>query len=88
MPLSGAAELDVLSSATKDGHDLKDLTGLDLTDPKKETDGVISNQLGVMVGLLLRLPYHTPKDSNLVGTFEPYTGHVIPYQPHSLTSQN
>lgn len=46
------------------------------------------NQLGVMVGLLLRLHYHTPKDSNLVGTFEPYTGHVIPYQPHSLTSQN
>ncbi|EXK45880.1 hypothetical protein FOXG_07681 [Fusarium oxysporum f. sp. lycopersici 4287] len=73
MPLSGAAELDVLSSAKKDRHDLKDLTGLDLTDAKKETDGVISNQLGVMVGLLLRLHYHTPKDSNLVGTFEPYT---------------
>ncbi|SCO82290.1 uncharacterized protein FRV6_06503 [Fusarium oxysporum] len=88
MPLSGAAELDVLSSATKDRRNLKDLTGLDPTDAKKETDGVISNQLGVMVGLLLRLHYHTLKDSNLVGTFEPDTGHVIPYQPHSLTSQN
>ncbi|KAI7765806.1 hypothetical protein LZL87_000919 [Fusarium oxysporum] len=52
--------------------------GLDLTDAKKETDEVIPNQLGVMVGLLLPLHYHIPKDSNLVGTFEPDTGHVIP----------
>ncbi|KAG7417638.1 hypothetical protein Forpe1208_v005104 [Fusarium oxysporum f. sp. rapae] len=52
--------------------------GLDLTDAKKETDEVIPNQLGVMVGLLLPLHYHIPKDSNLIGTFEPDTGHVIP----------
>ncbi|TVY77147.1 hypothetical protein Focb16_v006623 [Fusarium oxysporum f. sp. cubense] len=57
---------------------VQDPTGLDLSDAKKEADGVIPNQLGVMVGLLLRLHYHTPKDSNLVGTFETDTGHVIP----------
>ncbi|KAJ0154071.1 Sphingoid long-chain base transporter RSB1 [Fusarium oxysporum f. sp. albedinis] len=58
---------------------VQDLTGLDLTDAKKETDG-----LGVMVGLLLRLHYHTPKGSNLVGTFEPYTGHVIPVRTNRV----
>ncbi|KAF5695304.1 hypothetical protein FGLOB1_14057 [Fusarium globosum] len=57
---------------------------LDLTDTEKETDGATPSQLGVLVGLLLPLHYKTPKDINLVGTFDAETGHVVPYQAGCL----
>ncbi|KAF5971362.1 hypothetical protein FCOIX_9910 [Fusarium coicis] len=63
---------------------VQDPLALDLTDPKKETDGVIPNPLGVVVGLLLPLNCQTPVDINLVGTFDAGTGHVVPYQAGCL----